>query len=176
MVNLSPMYVIRNATASFVVQEELDRDTGYWMSPDSSRIAYTQIDESPVAIENRIEFNAGGIDNISQRYPFAGTDNATVKLGVVSREGGATTWVDIGDDNDIYLTRVNWSADGKTLYAGILERDHKTHRFYKINPDTGTSEVFFTETSPTWLNIPEPNLRAMKDGSFLWQSEREGTA
>ena len=166
--------LIRNATASFVVQEELDRDTGYWMSPDSSRIAYTQIDESPVAIENRIEFNAGGIDNISQRYPFAGTDNATVKLGVVSREGGATTWVDIGDDQDIYLTRVNWSADGKTLYAGILARDNKTHRFYKINPETGTSEVFFTETSPTWLNIPAPNLRAMKDGSFLWQSEREG--
>lgn len=166
--------LIRNATASFVVQEELDRATGYWMSPDASLIAYTQIDESPVAIENRIEFSAGGIENVSQRYPFAGTDNATVKLGVVPRTGGATTWVDIGSNPDIYLTRVNWSADGKTLYAGILARDHKTHTFYKINPSTNTSEVFFTETSPTWLNIPAPNLRAMKDGSALWQSERDG--
>ncbi len=166
--------LIRNATASFVVQEELDRDTGYWMSPDASRIAYTQIDESPVAIENRIEFNAGGINNISQRYPFAGTDNATVKLGVVARTGGATTWVDIGDDKDIYLTRVNWSADGKTLYAGILARDHKTHTFYKIDPATGASEVFFTETSRTWLNIPSPNMRALGDGSLLWESERDG--
>ncbi len=166
--------LIRNATASFVVQEELDRNTGYWMAPDASRIAYTQIDESPVVIENRIEFGASGIENVSQRYPFAGTDNAAVKLGVVSRQGGTTTWVDIGDDKDIYLTRVNWSADGKTLYAGILARDHKTHTFYKINPDTGSSEVFFTETSPTWLNVPAPNLNAMKDGSFLWQSERSG--
>ena len=166
--------LIRNATASFVVQEELDRNTGYWLSPDASRIAYTQIDESPVAIENRIEFNADGIENVSQRYPFAGTENATVKLGVVSRSGGETTWVDIGDDKDIYLTRVNWSADGETLYAGILSRDNKTHTFYKIKPDTGSSEIFFTETSQTWLNIPKPNLLAMKDGSFLWQSERDG--
>ncbi len=166
--------LIRNATASFVVQEELDRSTGYWVSPDSSRIAYTQIDESPVAIENRIEFSADGIENVSQRYPFAGTDNATVKLGVVSREGGETVWADIGDDPDIYLTRVNWSLDGRSLYAGILSRDHKTHTFYKINPSTGKSSVFFTETSPTWLNIPAPNLRAQRDGSFLWQSERDG--
>ena len=166
--------LIRNATASFVVQEELDRDTGYWMSPDASLIAYTQIDESPVVIENRIEFGADGIENISQRYPFAGTDNATVKLGIVARTGGATIWADIGDNPDIYLTRVNWSADGKTLYAGILARDHKTHTFYKIDPQTGQSEVFFTETSKTWLNIPAPNMRAMSDGSFLWQSERDG--
>ena len=53
------------------------------MAPDASRIAYTQIDESPVVIENRIEFGASGIENVSQRYPFAGTDNAAVKLGVV---------------------------------------------------------------------------------------------
>ena len=166
--------LIRNATASFVVQEELDRDTGYWMSPDASLIAYTQIDESPVVIENRIEFGADGIENISQRYPFAGTDNATVRLGVVARTGGPTIWTDIGDDPDIYLTRVNWSADGKTLYAGILARDHKTHTVYKIDAATGASTVFFTETSKTWLNIPSPNMRALGDGSFLWESERDG--
>ena len=43
---------IRNATASFVVQEELGRNTGYWLSRDGKTAAYTQIDESPVAIEN----------------------------------------------------------------------------------------------------------------------------
>ena len=81
---------IRNATASFVVQEELDRQTGYWWSPNDRRLAYTQIDESAIAIENRIDFGADGIRNISQRYPFAGTDNATVKLGIIPRKGGET--------------------------------------------------------------------------------------
>ncbi|WP_371396620.1 DPP IV N-terminal domain-containing protein [Fretibacter rubidus] len=163
--------LIRNATASFVVQEELGRRTGYWIDPTATRIAYTQIDESPVAIENRIEFGADGVGNISQRYPFAGTDNATVKLGVVSTKGGATTWVDIGDNPDIYLTRAAWSVDGKTLYAGILSRDNKTHTILKINPVTGASSTLFEETSPTWLNI-DSNLMPQKDGSLLWMSEK----
>lgn len=162
---------IRNATASFVVQEELDRSTGYWLSPDASKAAYTQIDESQIAIENRIEFGANGIENVSQRYPFAGTKNATVKLGVVSTKGGATRWVDIGNNKDIYLTRVAWAADNRTLYAGILARDHKTHTIYRIDSRTGKSEAFYEETSPTWLNI-RSGFRATKDGELIFTAER----
>lgn len=164
---------IRNATASFVVQEELKRSTGYWWSPAEDRLAYTQIDESPIKIENRIEFGADGIENIAQRYPFTGTDNATVKLGVVARAGGPTTWVDIGDDPDIYVTRVRWSADGQTLYVGVLSRDQKHHTVLAINPETGTSKPLFKETSPTWLNIGT-DFKALKDGSLIWSSEQSG--
>ena len=165
--------LIRNATASFVVQEELGRNTGFWMSDDAARFAYTQIDESPVAIENRIEYSASKVENVSQRYPFAGTKNATVKLGVVSRKGGRTRWVDLGENEDIYLTRVAWSQDGKTLYAGVLSRDNKTHKILKINPANGKSNILFEETSPTWLNI-EGELETLQDGSLLWLSERNG--
>jgi len=165
--------LIRNATASFVVQEELDRHTGFWMSADTSMIAYTQIDESPVAIENRIEFGADGVKNISQRYPFAGTKNATVELGVVNRRGGKTRWIDLGDDKDIYLTRVAWSKDSKTLFVGVLSRDHTSHKILTVNPATGTSNVFFEETSPTWLNIRSQFLPT-EDGAVLWISERDG--
>ena len=164
---------IRNATASFVVQEELDRFTGYWWSPDESRFAYTQIDESPVAISNRIEFGADGVDNIAQRYPYAGTDNATIKLGVVSRNGGRTKWVDLGDDKDIYLTRVIWSKDAKTMYAGVLSRDQKSHKILEINPNTGASKTLFEDTSQTWLNIGT-DFKALADGSLLWSTEASG--
>ncbi len=162
---------IRNATASFVVQEELARSTGYWWSPDASRLAYTQIDESPIAIESRIDFGPDGISTVNQRYPFAGTDNAAVKLGIVARLGGSTTWVDIGDDADVYLTRVSWSADGQKLYAGVLKRDHKTHIIYEINPKTGASKILNTETSPTWLNI-RSSYRALGNGNLIYTAER----
>lgn len=165
--------VVRNATASFVVQEELDRNTGYWWSPDDSHIAYTQIDESPVAIETRIDFGKDGISQIAQRYPFAGTDNATVKLGVIPRAGGKTIWADIGSNPDIYLTRVFWSPDGSKLFAGILSRDHKTHSFYQINPKTGASNIAFSETSPTWINVGS-DQHMLGNGNFLWTSETSG--
>lgn len=164
---------IQNATASFVVQEELDRDTGYWWSPDESQLAYTQIDESPVAISNRVEFGADGIQNIAQRYPFAGTDNATIKLGVVSRRGGGTKWVDLGRDLDIYLTRVVWSADAKTLYAGVLSRDQKSHKILQINPKSGASKVLYEDITTTWLNIGT-DFKALSGGGLLWSTERSG--
>ncbi|HHL42629.1 MAG TPA: S9 family peptidase [Hellea balneolensis] len=164
---------IRNGIASFVVQEELARSTGYWPSPDETRIAYTQIDESPIKIEHRIEFSADGIANIAQRYPFAGTDNAQVKLGVVPMQGGVTRWVDIGDNPDIYLARVYWSKDGSILYAGILSRDHKSLKMLAINPDTGENTLIFEETSPTWINV-RGDFKALQGGGFLWTSERSG--
>ncbi|WP_298917857.1 S9 family peptidase [uncultured Algimonas sp.] len=164
---------VRNATASFVVQEELDRDTGYWISPDATRIAYTQIDESPIAIETRANIGPDGITTIDQRYPFAGTDNATVRLGVVNTSGGETRWLDLGDDADIYLTRVAWAPDGRSLYAGVLSRDNQTHTIYRIDLSDGGSDVFYEETSETWLNI-RSEFKAVENGLHLI-SERDGT-
>ena len=167
---------IRNATASFVVQEEFGRDTGYWMNGNNTRIAYTQIDEADIAIENRLEFRANGVKNIVQRYPFAGTDNARIKLGIVSTSGGTTRWVKLGETQDeylgdVYLTRAVWSPDNRHLFVGILSRDHKTHIFYKIDSQTGKAEEFYTETSPTWLNIGHI-LRAADDGGLIWAAQR----
>lgn len=163
---------IRNATASFVVQEELGRSTGYWLSPDARRVAYTQIDESPIQIETRANIGPDGITTIDQRYPFAGTDNATVRLGVVSTDGGPTRWVDLGDDADIYLTRVTWSPDASALYAGVLSRNHQTHSIYRIDMEDFSSDIFYQETSETWLNI-RTDLKAIEDG-FRMVSERSG--
>lgn len=166
---------LRNATASFVVQEELDRDTGYWISGDAKMIAYTQIDESAIESENRLDFGVDGVANIAQRYPFAGTDNATVKLGFVSTRGGKTRWVALDDDgdlgDDIYLTRVAWAPNNRTVFVGVLARDHKLHRIYKIDSQTGEKTPFYDETSSTWLNIG-PSMQPTSDGGMIWSAQR----
>ena len=170
---------VRNAVASFVVQEELARSTGYWLSPDGTRVAYTQIDESPIAVESRIDMGPDGLRTIDQRYPFAGTDNAKVRLGFTpngsSRGRGRTVWADIpgwDTEDDIYLTRVAWAPDNRHAYAGILSRDHKTHTVYRVDSRDGSAEVFYEETSPTWLNI-RSDLAPTEDG-FKMVSERDG--
>jgi dipeptidyl-peptidase-4 len=163
---------IRNATASFVVQEELGRNTGYWLSPDSLRVAFTQIDESPIEIETRANIGPDGITTLDQRYPFAGTDNATVKLGIVGTRPNRTRWIDLGPDEDIYLTRVAWAPNNEALYAGVLTRDHKTHTIYRVDLSDYSSEVFYQETSDTWLNI-RSDFKPV-DGGFRMISERDG--
>ncbi len=170
--------VIRNGVAEFVAQEELDRDTGYWWAPGDARIAFTQIDESPVPIAERIDINADSIVTIRQRYPFAGAANVKVKLGVTTPKGGKPVWVDLGADSDIYVARVYWSADGSRLYVERLARDQKSIAFLEADPKTGKSRTLFTESAPTFVNLAEAKglggFHPLKDGGFLRLSEQSG--
>ncbi len=159
--------------AEFVAQEEMDRAKGHWWSPDDSRIAVARVDESGVAIVSRAAIGAEGTQVFDQRYPRAGAANAVVDLYVMKSDGGGIVKVDLGKNPDIYLARVDWAPDGKTLYVQRESRDQKTLDLLRVNPETGGSSVIFTETSKTWLNLHE-NFRALKDGSILWSSERDG--
>lgn len=165
--------IIRNAVSSFVVQEELNRYTGYWWSPDESRIAFTQIDESPVPIAERVDINADEIVTIRQRYPFAGSNNVTIKLGITTPKGKKPVWVDLGDNPDIYLADAYWSVDGSTLYIARLTRDQKRLDLLAADPKTGKTEIILSETADTWVNLGL-GLKPLSDGGFLWSSERSG--
>ncbi|MEO1152207.1 MAG: S9 family peptidase [Pseudomonadota bacterium] len=164
---------IRNGVSEFVAQEELDRNTGYWWSPNDDLIAYTQIDESPVPIAERVDINADEIVTIRQRYPFAGANNVTIRLGVTDVKGRRTKWIDLGDNPDIYIADAYWSADGSTLYVARLTRDQKRLDLLAADPRTGTSRVILTESADTWVNLGL-GLKPLSDGGFLWSSERSG--
>jgi dipeptidyl-peptidase 4 len=159
--------------AEFVAQEEMDRTKGHWWSPDDSRIAVARVDESGVALVSRAAIGVEGTKIFDQRYPRAGAANAVVDLYVIKNDGRGVVKVDLGTNPDIYLARVDWAPDGKALYVQRQSRDQKTLDLLRVNPDTGSSSVVFTETSKTWLNLHD-NLRVLADGSIFWSSERDG--
>ena len=159
--------------AEFVAQEELDRDTGYWWSPDDSFVAVARVDESPVAIVKRAAIGAETTEIIEQRYPAAGTRNAIVDLYVMTPDGKSRVKADLGPNPDYYLARVDWAKDGKSLYVQRLSRDQKRLDMLRIDPASGASTVIFSETSPTWVNLTD-NFKPLKDGSLIWSSERSG--
>ncbi|WP_106639226.1 S9 family peptidase [Allosphingosinicella vermicomposti] len=160
-------------SAEFVAQEEMDRTTGHWWSPDDRYLAVARVDESPVKVVTRAAIGAGGTRVYEQRYPAAGTPNAIVDLYVMRPDGSGQTKVDLGPDKDIYLARVDWTPDGKSLLVQRESRDQKRLDLLAVDPDTGASKILFTETAKTWVNLHD-NLRALKDGSLLWSSERSG--
>ncbi|MBH9537855.1 S9 family peptidase [Novosphingopyxis sp. YJ-S2-01] len=159
--------------AEFVAQEEMDRDTGQWWAPNDNRIAVARVDNRPVGVVTRAAIGADGTEVYDQRYPAAGTPNAIVDLYVMNPDGSDRVKVDMGANSDIYLARVNWAPDGKTLYVQRQNRPQTEIDLLKVDPATGASEVLFSEEQPRFTNLSS-NFRALKDGSLLWSSERTG--
>lgn len=159
--------------ADFAAQEEMYRDTGYWWAKDDSAIAFTRMDESGVKLVNRYEIGAEGVTTVEQRYPFAGTPNAVVELFVMELESGEVRQVDLGENPDFYLARVNYSPDG-TLAVQKQTRDQKTLELIFVDPATFEQSVVLTEKQPNWVNL-HSDLTFLDGGAqFIWTSERSG--
>jgi dipeptidyl-peptidase-4 len=161
--------------AEFVAQEEMGRRTGYWWSPDDKRIAIQRFDEAPVGIVSRAAIGAEGTRVYDQRYPKAGTANVLVELYVINPDGSGKVKVDLGTETDIYLARVDWTPDGKTLLVQRQNRAQTVLDMLAVDPATGQSRVLFSEKSGerSWVNLSDA-YRPLRDGSLIWWSERDG--
>ncbi|KAI9096713.1 hypothetical protein K1719_025892 [Acacia pycnantha] len=120
---------LTHGLAEYIAQEEMDRKTGYWWSPDSKHIAFTEVDYSGIPLFRIMHEGKSSVGLEAQEdhpYPFAGASNAKVRLGVVSVAEGSTTWMDLQcggmdqhNNEEEYLARVNW-IHGNILIAQEL--------------------------------------------------------
>lgn len=161
--------------AEFVAQEEMGRTKGFWFAPGDARVAVERFDEAPVGIVTRAAIGAEGTTIFNQRYPKAGTANALVELWVMDPSGQNKVKVDLGNDPDIYLARVKWSPDGKTLYVQRQNRDQTLLDLLAVDPATGKSSIVFTEKAgeKSWVNLSNA-FTPLRSGGLLWWSERDG--
>jgi dipeptidyl-peptidase-4 len=169
--------VIAYGVAEFIAQEEMDRHTGYWWSPDDSQIAFTRVDESPVAELERFEIFADSVKVVRQRYPAAGAKNAIVELfvaPVADGSVGAAREVDLGANTDIYLARVDWFPDSRSLAVQRQSRDQKTLTLLKADAASGATRAIHTERSSAWIDLNDELTFVSPRGDFLWGSDRSG--
>ncbi|WP_448212720.1 DPP IV N-terminal domain-containing protein [Colwellia sp. MEBiC06753] len=165
--------VIKNGMSEFVAQEEMDRMTGYWWSPNEKRIAFLRVDESPVQVAIRNEIYAEEIKLIEQRYPATGTNNVLIQLATVDIKSKRIRFVDTGDEQDIYLPRVQWMPDSEQLTYQWQSRDQQTLKLNSYNVKSRREKTLLTETSDHWVNLHH-DLKFLNDGTFIWASERDG--
>ena len=166
---------IKNGIAEFIALEEMERFDGQWWSKDERRLAFTRTDESEVEISQRYEIEGDGFEFFKQRYPRTGTRNAKVRLGVVDMtQPKKVRWMDLGPESDIYLARVNWLPDGKTLAVQLQSRDQKKLELRFYDSMTGRSRLILSEADSKWLNLNN-DLHFLKNSSrFIWASEKSG--
>src|SRR5262245_5577526 len=164
-----------NGVLDWVYQEEVygrGNFRAYWWSPDSSRLAFMKLDERPVkhfAVVDHIPYQ----QNVeSELYPKAGAPNPIAKLFTVTASGGAPREVNTEGytGGDFLIVSVAWSPDNKLTYQ-IQDREQT---WLDLNiVDGGNPKRLLRETTKAWVS-PNGNPEWLKDGSFLWSSERSG--
>jgi dipeptidyl-peptidase 4 len=165
---------IRKGELDWVYPEELDIKTAYWWAPDSSAIAFLEMDERKVSQYPLIDFSSPSGEAEMERYPAAGGANPTVRVLVVSLNGGEPRAMEIGAETDIYIPRVNWLTDSKQLSIQRLNRTQTKLDLLIADPATGKTRTVLSENDPNWINVSD-DLYFLKDGKrFLWSSERSG--
>ena len=157
--------------AEFIAQEEMDRNEGYWWSPDEARIAYARVDESTVDEVERFEINADNVRVIRQRYPAAGRPNARVDLFVQDLAGGAARPVAARDE---YLARVAWFPESDALAVQTQSRDQRTLVLWRVAAATGAAQPLVTERSDTWVELHDELSFLPRARQIIWASSRSG--
>jgi dipeptidyl-peptidase-4 len=180
--------LVSHGLAEFVAQEEMDRFTGYWWSPDSKYVAYEEADARDVEIWYVADPARPGQRPEDQRYPRPGKANVKVRLGVVPvppssllrGKGGEkeksepTVWIEWDRQRYPYLGSVHWPKGGPLLLT-VQTRDQTELLLLKADPTTGKTSVLVKETDPAWVTLRQDVPYWLSDGSgFLWASERNG--
>jgi dipeptidyl-peptidase-4 len=178
--------------AEYVAQEELDRREGFWWSPDGQWIAFTEVDERHIplyVITHQGKATTGPEAREEHHYPFAGAENARVRLGVVSAaDAGADStdnsaprgalvepvWMDLDFGEEVYVVRVFWWLDGD-LGAVVVNRPQKALWLLRFDRATGQRTIVMREQrEELWITAPARGMIQLASGAFVWISERSG--
>ena len=166
---------IVNGTSDWVYEEELDLRDGFRWSPDGRRIAYWQFDTSGVGSFTLVNNTSGRYPTTTTiPYPKVGTTNSSVRVGVVTVDGGETQWMQApGDPREHYIARVDW-VDPSTVAIQQLNRLQNRNDYILADASRGTVTRAFRDESKAWVDVVDEVKWIDQGKSFLWLSERDG--
>ena len=170
---------IINGTSDWVSEEELDIRNAFRWSPDGQSIAYWQFDQSGVGEYTLLNDTADEYPAaFKYKYPQPGTTNSAVRAGVVSVNGGPTTWIKLdGDPRQNYIVRMEWAGNSHELLLEYLDRLQQDSKLMLADAQTGTAKLFFEDTDKAWVDIVPLDWvsnGAGREPDLLWISERDG--
>jgi len=167
---------IINGTFDWVYEEEFGCRDGFRWSPDGKYIAYWQSNTKGTGVFDIID-NVDSIYPTVKHFPYpkAGFSNSAVKVGYVSADGGATTWINIpGDPRNNYIPRMEFIPASNELFIQQLNRPQNTNKVWIATIGSAEPKNIFTDTDAAWLETND-NIQWLKNNSyFTWESERSG--
>ncbi|MCR9131638.1 MAG: S9 family peptidase [bacterium] len=165
---------IINGAADWVYEEEFGFAKAWFWSPNGDRIAFYRFDETDVKQFTMETWGELYPQEVRFKYPKAGEENAVVSIHVFDIPTGEITTMDIGDETDQYIPRINWTRNNNLLAIRRMNRLQNQEELLFADVTSGQTEVILTEESDTWLDVHD-NLMFLKNGKqFITTSARTG--
>lgn len=168
---------IINGTTDWVYEEEFSFVVGFAWSPDGNKLAYYRFDETAVPSYN-LQFWGNYLYpvNYHYKYPKAGEKNSQVAIWVYDLPSAKKTRIDLGQETDSYVPRIEWTADPNTLSIRKLNRLQNHMQLLHANATVGEAKVVLDETTDTYFDIEVLDDLTYLDGGkqFVYTSERDG--
>ena len=157
-------------------QNEFGIHKGIFISPKGNLVAFYRMDQTVVTDYPIIDWSVQPAVNKNIKYPFAGTKNHTVTLGVYNPSTQKTTFLETHPEVDHYLTSVTWSPDEKHIYIALLSRNQKHMELNQYDAVSGKLiKTLFKEDDAKYVE-PQHELYFVpgKNNEFIWWSQRDG--
>lgn len=173
--------LILNGYASWVYFEEIlgrrSRYRSFWWSPDSKKICFMRMDDTQVPLFPI--YGETGQHGYSEntRYPKAGDANPTVRIGIISPDGGGVSWADFNEKDDQYFGLPYWTPDSKNLLVQWMNRGQDNLKIFAVDPLTGNKKEIYNEVQKTWVELDDQGSRISflkENKGFIMKSDKDG--
>ena len=165
---------IINGITDWVYEEEFAFVRAFDWSKDSKKLAYIRFDESQVPEFSMSMFHKDLYPTVETfKYPKAGEKNSAVSLHIYDVASNAVKKVNLGNYNDFYIARLQWTNDNNVLSAQVLNRHQDNLDLLFVDGTTANAKVVLNEKDKAYVDVTD-NLTFLKDNSFIWTSEKDG--
>lgn len=175
--NVTPL--TRGATADLTWRssEESEQDFPAVWSPDRKLIAAVRLDLRGVPHEPVMRWleTPPRVDRIP--YPRAGEPMPRFAVALLSPEGGAPRFLDLGDTADHYVNIIDFTRDSRKLLVQVIDRAHHHWRLLGVDIASGAVTTLLEERRATYIDTLmtlAPRLVHVVDGGFVHLSEESG--
>lgn len=170
-----------NGRFGWVYEEEFGLVQAWKWSHDSRSIAYWQSDEDHIERFVSTDYEGQYPEYTDIPYPKVGSENPSIKMGVVNVETGENRWLNL-DLGDGLVPRIYWTSNPETLAVVEMNRQQNELKLHFFDAKTGLGRVVLEEKSEVgWIDVFDffagiddhfffPNDRE----EFLWISDRNG--
>ncbi len=165
---------ILNGVFDWVYEEEFGRADAFRWSPDSQYIAFWRMDQTDVKTFTLMDEIPYYTQTTSLKYPKVGEANARVKIGVAALATGKTTWMDLGEAQDIYIPRIHWTNTPGQLAIQRLNRQQNHLELMLGQVSDGKTHTVIHDKNEAWVDVTDDFIFLEKQDRLVWTSEKSG--